>query len=342
MALSRELYQRFIQGQCTEEEELAVLLYFREHPDAMEEHLQAADWETFKPEGKLHPVVTEKVLDRIQQRITQGARWRQIFRSTAVAAAFTGMAALAWLLLQHTTAPVAHAPLARDTAQPAIIYRDYHNTTASIIRLVLEDSSTVQLRPGSSLHYRQGFDSNKRNIWLKGDARFQVAKDSRRPFTVYAATTATTALGTNFRVTEDSAAHRVTVKLYSGLVQVRPYEHSLAVFMPAYLHPGEKLVFTAGVNKLRLYKATPEQTGGDASMEDNALVYRQRPLPAVLKALEQHFNVQIAFNAKALSGIRVTAEFSDTDTPAQILQTIALLNDLTLEQNTTGGFILKR
>ncbi|KAA2242539.1 DUF4974 domain-containing protein [Chitinophaga agrisoli] len=342
MALSRELYQRFIKGQCTEEEELAVLLYFREHPDAMEEHLQGADWEDFTPEGKLHPVVSEKVMDRVQHRITQGARWRQVIRRTAVAAAFTGTAALAWLLLRHHAAPVPQAALVRDTAKPAIFYRDYRNDGATVMQLALEDSSTVQLQPGSSLHYRQGFDSNKRNIWLKGDARFQVAKDSHRPFTVYAATTATTALGTNFRITEDSATHRVTVKLYSGLVKVRPYEHSLAVFAPTYLHPGEKLVFTAGANKLKLYKPTAQQADGDAGTADNALVYRQRPLPAVLKALEQHFNVQIAFNAKALSGVRVTAEFNDTDTPEQILQTIALLNDLTLEGNTANGFTLKR
>jgi ferric-dicitrate binding protein FerR (iron transport regulator) len=345
MALTREQYQRFINGQCTEEEEIMILQYFSDHPEAMEEYLHAADWEAFTPGQRLHPVITEKVLQRIRRQITFITHRRKWLRGIAAAAVVTGAAALAWMVTQQHTGSIRTAPQAQQSSPAPVVYRNYRNTGNTTIRLVLDDSSTVQLRPGSSLHLRAGFDNNKRDVWLKGDARFHVAKDGRRPFTVYAAGTATTALGTSFRVAENSITHRVTVKLYSGKVMVRPYARAQAAFAPVYLQPGDELLYTAG-NKPQVRSAPPQGeniTGGStANAGSQALVFRKQPLPAVLKALEQHFNIHITYSTKALSGIRVTAEFSDTDTPEQVLQTIALLNELTLEQDTSGRYTLKK
>jgi ferric-dicitrate binding protein FerR (iron transport regulator) len=342
MALSRELYQRFLNGQCTEAEEIMVLQYFSEHPDEMEEYLQTADWEAFEPEQRLHPVVTEKVLDRIRHRITQGKRWQIAARTVAAAALIAGVITLGWLLVSRY--PQSNTPAQLAQAPESVIYRQYNNTGKTAIRLVLDDSSTVQLLPGSRLQYRQGFDSTQRALWLRGTARFNVAKDHRRPFTVYAANTATTALGTSFRISTDSMTERVTVKLYSGKIMVQPYGQTTPAFTTQYLQPGDELVYAGSSGKMLVRKTTlsTNKTINNTTGREEALVYNKRPLPEVLEALEQHFGIQITYNAKALSGIRVTAEFSDTDTPEQVLQTIALLNELTLTRDTAGGYILKK
>jgi transmembrane sensor len=65
-------------------------------------------------------------------------------------------------------------------------------------------------------------------------------------------------------------------------------------------------------------------------------------LPQVLQQLEKHFNITIAYNAQSLRNIKVTAEFTTSDTPADILDNIALLNGLTLERTAEGGFLLKK
>jgi len=347
MALSRELYQRFIKGQCTGQEEMEVLHYFSRHPEAMEEYLQVSDWEDFEPSGKLHPAVTEKVLGRINRHILQSGRWRHAVRSVAVAAVLTGIAALVWTMVKQADQTVQQAPLARRESRDTAIYRLYRNSSLSTIRLVLEDSSTIRLQPGSRIKYRQGFDSSRREIWLQGSARFDVAKDSRRPFTVYADVTATTALGTSFSIAADSVAQRVTVKLYSGKVMVRQYGVAAHTFATQYLLPGDELVYAADASRVQVHKAArtraiPQKEVIEAPAAPQALVYRKQPLAEVLAALEHHFNIEITYNAKALAGIRVTAEFSDTETPEQILQTIALLNNLTVARAATGGYILQK
>ena len=66
------------------------------------------------------------------------------------------------------------------------------------------------------------FQNNKREIYLEGEAYFKVAKDKTKPFTVFAGALATTALGTQFRITaKKNTPGNITVKLFTGKVAIR-------------------------------------------------------------------------------------------------------------------------
>jgi ferric-dicitrate binding protein FerR (iron transport regulator) len=342
MALSLGLYARFIKGECTEEEELIVLQYFHEHPDEMETYLEEGDWETFRPEGKLHPAVLQKVFSNIQGDIEKRQHRIFIWKRVAVAAVITGVIVLSGVLLVRKDMPEHPAQVAINTSHGTSVWKEYNNGGKDIMQLVLEDSSHVQLGAGSSLRYIGGFDSERRELWLKGKARFDVAKDGKRPFTVYAGNTAVTALGTVFGVNAHN--NKVTVRLYSGKVVVHPQKGKVT-FKEVYLHPGEALVYD-GKEKGQPLVNKPAETNmqlpSGQEVASNSLVYHQQPLPQVLQQLEKHFKITIAYNAQSLRNIKVTAEFTTSDTPADILENIALLNGLTLERTTEGGFLLKK
>lgn len=348
MALSPALYHRFIKGQCTEEEEKEVLLYFKEHPEAMEEYLQWQDWEDFEPEGKLHPAVSDKVLHKVQGKIHARSQVFKILRRVTAAAVLIGSALLIWKLADNnhrmdnptgSTLQAVISPLS-DT--------QYHkNNGQAVMELVLEDGSAVQLHPNSQLHYRHHFDPNKREIWLKGAARFEVAQDSKRPFTVYTASIGTTALGTAFLVKENAANGSVTVKLYNGKVRIdHQKQPGQPTFAARYLAPGEELIYNTGdANPVVLNKnkriGNPVETSENNTSNSTGLVYFKQPLPTVLQTLEQHFSTTISYDKKALSKIRVTAEFSYNDSLEQILEVIATLNNLQLT-HTDKGFSLTK
>ncbi|PWV47744.1 FecR family protein [Chitinophaga sp. S165] len=342
MALPRELYARFIKGECTEEEELIVLQYFHEHPDEMATYLEEGDWETFRPEGKLHPAVLQKVFTNIQGDIEKRQHRISIWKRVAVAAIVTGVIVLSGVLLIRKDITKAPAQVATNTSNEAGAWKEYNNDGKDIIQLVLEDSSHVQLGAGSSLRHITGFENNRRELWLKGKARFDVAKDGKRPFTVYAGNTAVTALGTVFGVNAHN--NKVTVRLYSGKVVVHPQKGKVT-FKEIYLYPGESLVYdskTKGQPLVNKPAETNRQLPSGQEVASNSLVYHQQPLPQVLQQLEKHFNIMIAYDAHSLRNIKVTAEFTTSDTPADILENIALLNGLTLERTTEGGFLLKK
>jgi transmembrane sensor len=347
MALSTALYHRFIKGQCTEAEEEEVLLYFRTHPEAMEEYLEYHDWETFEPEGKLHPVVSEKVLQKVHHSIHARSQMFKTIRRIAIAAILTGSAVMVWRLatpnkparsiaLQHIITPITPE------------YQQHENNGPTILSLILEDGSAVLLHPKSKILYHPNFDANKREIWLNGTARFEVAQDSKRPLTVYAASIGTTALGTAFLVKENAVTKSVTVKLYNGKVIVHQQSQpGQPVFAARYLSPGDKLVYKPGTANPVI--VNENVTNSDKTMPatgtDNAtassLLYHNKPLPEVLQTLEQHFSTDINYNKKALSKIRVTAEFNYNDSLEQILEVIATLNNLQLT-HTEKGFSLTK
>jgi ferric-dicitrate binding protein FerR (iron transport regulator) len=136
----------------------------------------------------------------------------------------------------------------------------------------------------------------------------------------------------------------VTVRLYSGKVVVHPQKGKVT-FKEIYLHPGESLVYDAkakGQPLVNTIAETNRQLPSGQEVASNSLVYHQQPLPQVLQQLEKHFNITIVYNAQSLRNIKVTAEFTTSDTPADILENIALLNGLTLERTTEGGFLLKK
>lgn len=342
MALPTELYARFIKGDCTEEEELIVLQYFREHPDKMETYLEESDWESFRPEGKLHPAVLQKVFSNIESDIEKRQQRIFIWKRVAVAAVLTGIIILTgtWLFKRDTQQHT--SPVAQHTPQRTIIWKEYNNNGKDVIRLVLEDSSLVQLGAGSSLRCIAGFENDKRELWLNGKARFDVAKDGKRPFTVYAGNAAVTALGTVFGVNAHN--NKVTVRLYSGKVVVHPQKGKIA-FKEVYLLPGESLVYDSRAKGQPLVNKPAEtnrQLPSGQEVASNSLVYHLQPLPQVLQQLEKHFNIRITYNAQQLRNIKVTAEFTTSDLPADILENIALLNGLTLERTAEGGFLLKK
>src|SRR5690606_23661467 len=85
--------------------------------------------------------------------------------------------------------------------------------------LTLSDGSKVVLNSGSSIKYIKGFEKDKREILLDGEAYFDVARDADRPFTVRKANVSVTALGTSFNV-QAYENEDLNISLISGKVGI--------------------------------------------------------------------------------------------------------------------------
>src|SRR5690606_37057735 len=85
-------------------------------------------------------------------------------------------------------------------------------------KITLPDGSTVFLNNNSKISYRSRFAS-KREIHLQGEAFFEVAKDSLKPFVVSSNGLLTKALGTSFNI-KAKAGEKVEVGLVTGKILV--------------------------------------------------------------------------------------------------------------------------
>jgi transmembrane sensor len=116
-----------------------------------------------------------------------------------------------WKTLAWSSALVASILLVAFYSDLSLYIRsDYYAGTGQTKSIVLEDGSNVQLDAASAITVR--FDGQQRRlVLLEGQALFEVAPDSARPFIVEAAGGTITALGTAFDVAIEKKQTQVVV-----------------------------------------------------------------------------------------------------------------------------------
>lgn len=119
---------------------------------------------------------------------------------------------------------------------------DYHTRIGEQTSVQLADGSIVHLNTDTAIDVK--LSGNERRIeLLGGEAEFEVAHDSGRPFRVIAGQTATEALGTRFVVRYDGTNGSVT--LMQGKVRASQISAQDAGTESATLKAGQQIAFTA-------------------------------------------------------------------------------------------------
>ncbi len=100
--------------------------------------------------------------------------------------------------------------------------------------MTLPDGTEIRLNAGSKLEYPTLFSSESRRVKLSGEAVFDVARDTKRPFTVNTYACDIKVLGTKFCVNADEANERFTTLLMRGCVKI---EHLLTGDADIIMYP---------------------------------------------------------------------------------------------------------
>jgi ferric-dicitrate binding protein FerR (iron transport regulator) len=342
MQMTEDLFERFFRKECTPEEEQQVREYFQQRLPGLEKDLTEEDWAAFHHKGILSSSVSDKMLSVIDEAILPPKTKRLYFRWVAAAALIPiGLAVWKWTTYSgHSGASIA-------ASQPAVLHhwKEKMNQTGKTILLSLPDSSSVELADKSSIRYEDAFTRSDRAIYLKGKALFTVASSPARPFTVYAGGLSTTALGTVFSVSciGDSTTG-TEVSLLSGKVVVRPDSllQSRGV-KETFLQPGQQLKFDPSKLSVLVHslKTEPSHIQSERPPAEKIMRFNNTPLRDIFQTLEKEYHCRFSYKRAEIDDIRFTGSFnSNKETLSDFLNTIALLNNLTLtEKNNT--FYLK-
>ncbi|MDN5213641.1 FecR domain-containing protein [Fulvivirgaceae bacterium BMA12] len=93
------------------------------------------------------------------------------------------------------------------------------------ITVPLEDGSKVKLNAGSTLRFPSAFSRNAREVYLEGEAFFEVRKDPDRQFKVNTSNITVSVLGTSFNVSAYAENKDVSVAVLTGEVMVSSTTH---------------------------------------------------------------------------------------------------------------------
>src|SRR5437016_9776290 len=216
-------------------------------------------------------------------------------------------------------------------------WKEYATAPAQRMVIRLQDGTQVTIAPKSRVRYTAGFGRAHRDLYLDGEAYFQVAPDSQRPLRVHTSGSVTEDLGTAFvvRAYADQVATEVVVA--EGRVALWRAD-TTAASRPALLlgardlgrvEPGGGATVRRGVDLARQLAWTR-----------GVLSFDGTPLGEVVRTLERWYNVEIRVADSALAARRLTATFQHESIDL-VLQRIALTVGLRVE-HVDGSVILLR
>lgn len=185
-------------------------------------------------------------------------------------------------------------------------------------KVVLPDLSVVWINAGSSLKYSEDFNKHTREVNLSGEAYFEVATDSVRPFVVKAEKLDIKVMGTRFNVKAYEDEETVDVALVSGKVKVhlneREPEEGLVTLIPERM-----LSYNKETNRVQLKKINPSDA---YAWTNGEFKFDQLLFPQIAKCLERKFAVRIIIKSQSLEKEIFSGSFSFDYSLNKILQEI--------------------
>ena len=190
---------------------------------------------------------------------------------------------------------------------PKAAYRLCRTRAGEQHTLRLPDGSRVTLAPQSQLRYPTQFAASMRDVYLEGEAFFEVSKKPHRPFRVHSGAWVTRVLGTTFNVSAVPGAGRMAVSLVEGRVEVRDQQ---TIYR---LRPGQQLL--ADHRTGRVYRQ-PFSTTKVTGWRQRHLIFQNEKLADVADQIERLYGVKLVFADTATANVRLWATFRNEPLPA--------------------------
>ena len=157
------------------------------------------------------------------------------------------------------------------------------------LKVILNDKSSVWLNAGSRLIFPSTFDTKKREVYISGEAFFDVAKNQHKPFIVNTSTIAVKVLGTKFNISSYPEDNEVVAALEEGKIRIID-PGSLIPEVKAELHPNQVACFNK-INKQ--IKVTDTDHKIYTTWKEGFLFFEYQQIDKMIAKVERHYNIQI-------------------------------------------------
>ena len=169
-----------------------------------------------------------------------------------------------------------------------MVTEEYNKLTTPIggeYSLVLSDGTKVFLNADSELKYPVEFSDGKRIVDLKGEAYFEVHKDSLRPFVVRVNGAEVTVLGTSFNVNTYGDDGQIYTTLVNGSVRVSSMKNK----QEEILKPGMQSVMNVQSGLLTVRKVDVEPY---VAWREGRFVFRAMTLDLIMRQLQRWYDFE--------------------------------------------------
>jgi transmembrane sensor len=230
-------------------------------------------------------------------------------------------------------------------------------------QVLLGDGTRIALNSGSKIKYPSNFNSDKREVYVEGEAYFDVAHDETKPFLVHSGKLTVKVLGTSFNIKSYPGEDRIETTLVSGSVkifqEIGKQEREITT-----LKPNEQAIYNTEDGKItvkQLRSATDEKLTStkqdeQANMQkekvlqiesvilwkEQKLIFENETLEEMARKLTRWYGKNIHIEDESLKRNRYSGKFIYNETIYQVLEVLSITTEIQYSEKNHEIYIREK
>lgn len=325
------LFFRYLEGTCTKSERERIEQWLMEdpsHADEFEqfvtEHSEAVSIDNDRIERDLFRNINQISDDPLNLSSLPAKRFSLPSSGGSQKRTVTHWVAAAVILIILASSTIIHLWLTDrpEVEDPVFVERTIPAGKSAMI--TLPDGSRVRLNAESRLRFPEKFSSTAREVFLEGEAFFEVAAENNRPFHVYANYLKTTVLGTAFNVKAYPAGDAEQVTVVHGKVSVEREEADGSSLAPVILEPDQWATYHPKSGELKKEEGDVQEF---IAWKDGVLLFHDKRVSEVVKMLERWYNTEITVKNETVKNCLIHGEHKN-ESLENVLKTMQFTLDI--------------
>lgn len=323
--LSEEIINKYLTGQCSEEELVEVNTWMKESEEnahqlfRMEEIYHLGKFDQYANEQRILRAERRlnKKLDEEKRKQRKTAlnmqHWMKYAAMIAVILVIGG--GLGYWLYQNGNDQQMMVAVANE---------------GIVKEIILPDGTKVWLNNSATLKYPREFSEKERNVYLDGEAYFEVTKNRHKPFTVQSDAMRVRVLGTTFNFKCDRHCRIAEATLIEGEIEVKGNKEEGQII----LAPGQRAELNKNNGRLTVKQVNAKL---DAVWHDNLIPFQKADIFTISKALERFYDVKIILSPDMKADKTYSGVLKKKSTIESVLK--SLQNSIPIDYKIVGNNI---
>lgn len=344
------LFLAYLEGRISSEDEQFLLEWLKNNPESIKDFKEFRRiWNLSEMAGTLNKKGVEKEWGRLLRRIDISRD-----RTTGTGGILYWLPRIAAVFLLGAVVSFAIAYQVFNPRNAGVAYHEINTPAGAKSQVTLPDGSTIWLNAGSNLKYSDRFGKKDRQVYLTGEAYFDVKKDRSKIFVVNTSELKIKAYGTTFNVKSYPEEGTIEATLIEGSIGVTRTAFKNKKTDEVMLEPNQRVVYYRKTNRATETEVEPEaeipaseptrakeqkltyliskgiEPKEFTSWKDGILFITSETLGELAVKLERKYDVKIHFKNQELKQLKFTGSL-ENETVEQVMEAIGIAANIGFE-----------
>jgi len=188
-------------------------------------------------------------------------------------------------------------------------------------QIILTDGTKVWLNSETKIRYPGRFGNLRREVYLEGEAFFEVARNSGRPFIVHASELDVKVLGTKFNIKAYPDENQIETSLFEGKINLLWNDPLSAKQLEREIDPKQSFVYDKFSRQVFAGRFLREEING---WKKNQLIFKDDTFSNLVRKVERWYDIDIIYDEKQFSDRQLTVELYEGERLERLLEVISL------------------